>query len=118
MAKMTPIQSAPPEADAFNPAVENLAVARCCAAHESAEQTAREKGKGDVYSAFYATKAFRKALPPLSGHQNICDFIACVAQGMLIGAISGTDGARLLYAAQVAHIANPRQSALPKSGAA
>ena len=32
-------------------------------------------------------------------------FIACVAYGMLIEAISGCDGARLLYAAQVAQSA-------------
>jgi hypothetical protein len=44
-------------------------------------------------------------MPPLSGHENIRDFIACVAQGILIEAISGSDGARLLYAAQVAHTA-------------
>jgi hypothetical protein len=34
---------------------------------------------------------------------------------MLIGAMSSADGARLLYAAQVAHIADRRQSASPKS---
>jgi hypothetical protein len=42
-------------------------------------------------------------MPPLSGDENIRDFIACTAHGMLIDAISGTDAARLLYAAQVAH---------------
>lgn len=41
--------------------------------------------------------------PPLSGADNIRDFIACVAHGMLIAAIEGPAGARLLYAAQVAH---------------
>jgi hypothetical protein len=41
-------------------------------------------------------------MPSLSGPDNIRDFIACVAHGMLIGAIRDTDGARLLYAAQVA----------------
>ena len=54
-------------------------------------------------------------MPPLSGHENICDFIACVAHGILIEAISGSDGARLLYAAQVAHTALnvPAQSRKP-----
>jgi hypothetical protein len=47
--------------------------------------------------------AFRKAIPQLSGQENIRDFIACVAYGMLIKAIPGAEGARLLYAAQVAN---------------
>ncbi len=42
-------------------------------------------------------------MPPLSGEQNIRDFIACAAHGMLIDAIDPPVGARLLYAAQVAH---------------
>jgi hypothetical protein len=49
-----------------------------------------------------AHKAFQKALPPLTGLKNIQNFIACVAHGMLIGAILDPDGARLLHAAQVA----------------
>jgi hypothetical protein len=35
-------------------------------------------------------------MPQLSGQENIRDFIACVAYGMLIKAITGPDGARLL----------------------
>ena len=118
MAKITPIHSVQPAADAFIPAVENPAVALCCAAYASAEQAAKDQGKGDIYSAFVAIKAFRKALPPLTGQQNISDFIACVAHGMLIGAVDGAGGARLLYAAQVASTANRRPSASPKSAAA
>ena len=38
-------------------------------------------------------------MPDLAGHENIRDFIACVTQGMVIGAI---DSIKLLYAAQVA----------------
>jgi hypothetical protein len=118
MADITPIQSALSKADAFNPAVDNPAVARCCAAYASAEQAAKDKGKGEIYSALMAIKAFRKALPPLAGNQNISDFIACVAHGLLIGAFDGANAARLLYAAQVAHTADRRSSASPKSAAA
>jgi hypothetical protein len=50
-----------------------------------------------------AGRAFRQLMPPLSGHENIRNFIACAAQGILMDVISGSDGARLLYAAQVAH---------------
>ena len=49
--------------------------------------------------------AFCKAMPQLSGQENIKDFIACVAYGILIKAIPGPEGARLLYAAQVANSA-------------
>ena len=41
-------------------------------------------------------------MPDLSGYQDIRDFIACVAHGMLIGAIDAIEGPKLLYAAQVA----------------
>ena len=55
-----------------------------------------------IISRVAAHKAFQKSLPPLTGLENIQNFIACVAHGMLIGAILSRDGARLLYAAQVA----------------
>lgn len=48
-------------------------------------------------------------MPPLSGQQNIQDFIACVAQGMLLGAILVADGSRFLYAAQIAAAASRPQ---------
>ena len=47
--------------------------------------------------------AYRSAMPPLTGPENIRDFIACTAHGMLIEAIDGPDAARLLYAAQIAN---------------
>jgi hypothetical protein len=51
-------------------------------------------------------------MPPLTGARNICDFVARVAHAMALNAIDGPDGARLLYAAQVAstaHIAHRRK---------
>ena len=54
--------------------------------------------------------AYRLAMPPLSGYQNICDFIACAGYGMLLGAIKESNGAKLLYAAQVALATVPRES--------
>ena len=41
-------------------------------------------------------------MPDLAGFENIRDFIACTAHGMIIGAIDSIEGAKLLYAAQVA----------------
>jgi hypothetical protein len=93
-----PIPAEEPHAD-----LENPGVARCMNAYICAQEAAMANGKGSVSCEFAAEKAYRKAMPRLSGEDNIRDFIACVAQGMLIGAIAGPDGARLLYAAQVDH---------------
>lgn len=49
-----------------------------------------------------ARAAYCKVIPPLIGYDNIRDFIACVAQGLLLGAITAPQSSRLLYAAQVA----------------
>jgi hypothetical protein len=58
-------------------------------------------------------------MPPLLGAENIREFIACVAHGMLIGAIENKDATRLLYAAQVAFSAQSRAEPkrTPKSAA-
>jgi hypothetical protein len=81
----------------------NPAIVACCAAQERTSKQARAKGKGEVMSIFLGYAAYRSAMPPLSGPENIRNFIACTAHGMLIDAIDGPVGARLLYAAQVAH---------------
>ncbi len=106
------------EAAAPSPAVQNPAVALCRDAYKRAWNAAKAKRKGEVFAAIDARKAYRDALPPLSGQENIRDFIACIAHGMLIGAIGGSDAARLLYAAQVAHSALRNQPASPKSATA
>src|ERR1700746_657523 len=90
---------APPDS---SPALENTAVAHCCEVWERTRRQAREAGNSIVISRVAGHKAFQKSLPPLSGLQNIENFIACVAHGMLIGAILSQYGSRLLYAAQVA----------------
>jgi hypothetical protein len=61
-----------------------------------------------------ARQAYRRAMPPLSGSQNISDFVACVAYGMLIEAIRGADAARLLSAAQIANRVRPSQPTYQK----
>jgi hypothetical protein len=49
-----------------------------------------------------AGEAYRALLPPLTTRENCRDFIACVAQGILLGAIADKNSGKLLYAAQVA----------------
>jgi hypothetical protein len=81
---------------------QNPAVSRCCKAWNRAFNAsfAREK---NIYSARdEAGAAYRDAMPNLSGEQNIRDFIACAAHGILIGAIEEKMSTKLLYAAQVA----------------
>ena len=103
---------APPDS---SPALENAAVAHCCEVWELTRREARDAGNSVIVSRVAAHKAFQKSLPPLTGLENIQNFIACVAHGMLIGAILSSDGARLLYAAQVAMAAAHSPATQPKT---
>jgi len=96
-APSTPIEDHKATPDPINPAVKI-----CCQAYERAHKAATRKSASKLYAADQAQKAFCKAMPTLNGPESIHDFIACVAYGMLIKAIAGSDGSRLLYAAQVA----------------
>jgi hypothetical protein len=97
-------RSTPSEPHDFSgPASDNPAVARCCHAYASNFDAARKRGESRYAAESAAKKAFCNSMPPLSGAQNIRDFIACVTQGMLINALAFSDGTRLLYAAQVAY---------------
>jgi hypothetical protein len=78
------------------------AVARCVDAYNRAYKMERSAGREDYAATKIAGKVLRRALPPLVGHENIRDFIACVAQSILLGAIDTNDASKLLYAAQVA----------------
>jgi hypothetical protein len=84
------------------PALANPSIARCCEAKTAAHRAAAAKRQSDYQCAVAAREAYRKAMPPLTGPDNIRDFIACVAHGMLIGVLTTSDSTRLLYAAQVA----------------
>ena len=58
----------------FSPSLENPAVALCTEAWLKVH-AATLKQTGNVYTAkSCAGKAYRLAMPPLSGYQNICDF--------------------------------------------
>jgi hypothetical protein len=107
--------SAPCASPDSSPALENTAVAHCCEVWELTRRQAREAGNSVVLSRVAAHKAFQKSLPPLTGLENIQNFIACVGHGMLIGAILTQDGTRLLYAAQVAMAAAQRPATQPKT---
>ena len=56
-----------------------------------------------------ACDAYREAMPPLTGDENIRDFIACVGHGMLLRVIGENEATKLLYAAQVAAMAEAKR---------
>jgi hypothetical protein len=90
-------------ADLSNPALANPAVARCCRIWQSVFRAELERGEHPVLAARSAGEAYRGAMPSLTGEQNIRDFVACVAHGILLQAIDEKNAGKLLYAAQVAN---------------
>lgn len=89
--------------DSLNPTVEQCpAASRCCDAWNRAYKTQIAKGDSTMAASFKANLAYRQSMPLLVGYENIRDFVACVAEGILLGAITESQSSRLLYAAQVA----------------
>lgn len=92
----------------WNAAGENVGVARCCLAYERARIAALEQRKTRGIADEIARKAFKEALPALSGRRGIGDFVACIAVGSLMDVFTEPECRRLLYAAQVAQGATDR----------
>jgi hypothetical protein len=85
----------------------DLAVDLCIAKWEEAIQQQRDAGVSLVEAAQPARAVYCAYLPKLSTRDEVSEFIACVAYGMANGIIPGSEGTRLLYAAQVAHSTLP-----------
>lgn len=85
-----------------SPALENPAIARCIKAWDTPYREQFEDCGSEALAAWKAGPAYRAALPPLTSRDNCRDFIACVAHGILLGAIDDKHAGKLLYAAQVA----------------
>ena len=81
----------------------NPAVAWCRQAYAQACKESKSQGNCELAAERAGADAYRKAMPPLCGAENIRNFIACVARAMLTEMMNGADATRLLYAAQVAH---------------
>jgi|GEM_PF-3583067 len=88
--------------DKSNPSFSNPAVAHCFKAWKKAFRAQINADEGEFTAFLRAGETYRAAMPPLSTTDGCLDFIACVAQGILLGAISEKDSGKLLYAAQVA----------------
>jgi len=80
----------------------NPVLLRCCNAWIRAHESALARGVNPVSARLRANEAYRNGMPALSGADNIRDYIACVAHGMVVRTIIPEMGTRLLYAAQVA----------------
>ena len=94
------------------------AVKRCWAAWRRSYNAYMEKSRGTeadkICAAHQAGPAYCNAMPLLAGYENIRDFIACLAHGILIGAIPESKSGQLLYAAQVALSTVHREPKPPK----
>ena len=102
--ELTLVEAVPlPEID-LNSKQARAAIKRCCAAWQRSFDAYIEasRSKDTIYAAHQAGPAYCKAMPPLAGYENIRDFLACAAHGILIEAISEKRANQLLYAAQVA----------------
>lgn len=66
-----------------------------------------EEGKDEGLAVQMGKMAYCSMVPKLSGADDVRDFIACVALGILIGIFPHAEGTRLLYATQVAYSALP-----------
>ena len=84
------------------PVSNNAAIRQCCEAFMTTHRACIAAGDGNVFSGLEAEKCYRAAMPPLSGYQNICDFIACTAHGISIGAINSREANHLIAAAKTA----------------
>jgi hypothetical protein len=92
----------------FHPATKNPAVALCDEVWGKIFQATLDHNYNLYTAERCASMAYRLAMPSLSGYQNICDFIACVGYGILLGAIKPDTATKLVYAAQVALGAIPK----------
>ena len=80
----------------------NLAAAQCAQVYQQTYEDARLKGANTIQAKDRAARKYRAAMPAPSGREGIRDFIACIAYGVLIGAVSTRESTALLYAAQIA----------------
>jgi hypothetical protein len=99
-------------------ALENPAVAHCQGVWQRVYQADLKSRKRAEIANMNADRAYHRAMPPLAGYQNTCDFIACVGYAMLMGIIRDDRATRLLYAAQVALSSVPKPSKTPDRAAA
>jgi len=102
------------------PSTPKAAIRRCCAAWQRAFNAyVEQRGKGDgldkIFAAKDAGEAYCNAMPMLAGQDGVRDFLACVAHGILIGAIPHQKSCHLIAAARVTLAANQLERKPQKS---
>jgi hypothetical protein len=105
------------EADAPERPIQNPAVARCLRAWQRAYKKAINDDEDDYYAKCAGDRAFLRCMPPLSGFDNIRDFIACVTYAVVIGVVRHKDADHLLAAAKIA-LATLRHRPVPTENGA
>ncbi len=85
-----------------NRGLDTPAVARCEEECDRVYHAQLKKKKSNSEALDEARWAYREAMPAPVGYSNICNFIACVVYGMLMGRFTLEEGPKLLYGAQVA----------------
>jgi hypothetical protein len=81
---------------------DNAAVHSCIRAWQRAYSKEFARIKDDYKAEKAARKAFRRAMPPLAGYENIRDFIACVTYALVNELMPENDVANYLDAAKIA----------------
>jgi hypothetical protein len=114
---MTQPTQSPAAPQPSSAATANPAVARCLSAWDPIYKAEIAKGHHRITATRVAAPFYCNAMPQLCGYDNIRDFVACAAHGILIGAIDGNSAGKLLYAAQVA-LATTRRQPAPKEPSA
>lgn len=104
-------QSEPEDPQAKFESLNNEAIKRCTKAWKRTfdlasihpdDESLVLVGEEDEFASEHAGIAFREALPPLVGYENIRDFIACVTYGRLNGTLYWDECRELLGAAKIA----------------
>ena len=93
--------SAAADSPEINPA-RNPAAVRCWNAYCAGLKDALAKGVKDYLAEKHGKAAYSQAMPDLIGYDNIQNYVACVAKGLLLELFGNDEASRLLYAAQVA----------------
>jgi hypothetical protein len=60
------------------------------------------EGESDYPAEKAANQAYLRETPPLSGHENICDFIACINFASMTGIVTHREAAHYLANARIA----------------
>ena len=80
----------------------SAALMRCSKAFTTAHRNAQKLGKSARESREMGVYAYKLNMPTMTTHDGVVQAIACIVAGMNLDIITGAEGSKLLYAAQVA----------------